>query len=646
MADDVTVRIGANAKAASSAIGNFAESFAAIGVAAGAAGTAIFALTNRVTSQVDALGKMSTAIGVSTEFLSGLEIAAELGGTNVETLGIAKDTFKELGIEVKDAQGNLKNAEVLLPEVADKLQEMGAGAEATAAAMNIFGKAGTKLIPTLLEGSEGFTKAADEARRFGTIVTEEAAASAAIFQDTMLRVIKVGDGFLKQIGLGLAPGLTQLAQLFLDNTTSSANFGKAIGDFANQELIGFVQFVKEAGERISQLAQIASEIGERGGIIGLIKAKFTGEDEGNILGTIERIGRETEKRIERIRVEVNKPFTGPKNIFANTVAPTSDFAKNLEKTVAKPGEKLGKKAAKSLEDESKSIGMTIGEAYALVAARAIKGFTTGSVTTMAQGVAELFGPAGQVASAVIGLFDALGKDPNFVNNLITSFTEGILGGIKNLPDMLRDLAPRLIPEIILPLIDAIPELIKELVESIPFIIAGIIEHLPELVAALIRLTALSLGDPFFTARVTKAFVQGFVDAFTDPQFIVAFVQSWQKAFEEGLLGGLRNVRGALRDALTVNITGGGGGGGVGGGDGGNVVQQVGQVVGLGRRASGASTTRTSQGSAASTSTGGTLTIQVSDSITATLFQAFADAINNGNPSGVQFSHIVVSTGSV
>jgi TP901 family phage tail tape measure protein len=99
-------------------------------------------LTKHAIDQADAIRDLSIRIGTSTETLSAYGYAATQTGTDIESLGrglkiLAKNVaagldstsaqaglFKQLGITVTDAGGQLKNMSELIPEIADKFKSL------------------------------------------------------------------------------------------------------------------------------------------------------------------------------------------------------------------------------------------------------------------------------------------------------------------------------------------------------------------------------------------------------------------------------------------------------------------------------------------------------------------------------------------
>lgn len=207
-------------------------------IAAGAftavlAGTA--ALVKSAIDAADAMSKQSQAAGVSVESLSALTYAADLSGVSQEELvkslvkvsaaaseaqqGTASyaEAFDRLGIKVEDADGKLKNSDVLLAEIADKFAGMENGARKTAIATEIFGRAGAKLIPLLNGGSAGLEKMKQEAERLGIVISTEAAVASEAFNDNITRLQTAFRGITYQIAESVVPTLATLSTRLLEN---------------------------------------------------------------------------------------------------------------------------------------------------------------------------------------------------------------------------------------------------------------------------------------------------------------------------------------------------------------------------------------------------------------------------------------------
>jgi len=130
------------------------------------------ALVGKTIEAGDALNDMAQRTGVSVEALAKFKKAAATSGTDIDAVAnslvkLDKGLFNiggkgdrvgpaldRLGISAKDAAGNLKSADQVTLEIADKFKAMPDGVEKTATALDLFGKAGANMIPMLNEGGK------------------------------------------------------------------------------------------------------------------------------------------------------------------------------------------------------------------------------------------------------------------------------------------------------------------------------------------------------------------------------------------------------------------------------------------------------------------------------------------------------------
>lgn len=264
---------------------------AGIGVAAitGLLGTA-----KAFSDMGDVLDKMSIRTGVSVEALSELGYAAELSGADLETLEsgvrIMQRTLGEAAqgtstaVEALDRLG-LSAAQLagLSPEqqfkvLADRISKVSDPTLRAAIAMEVFGKAGTKLLPLMADGAAGIEAMQEEARRLGLTVSTETARDAAHLNDalgTLWKVLKQG---VFTIGGALAPLLKDIAERITRIIVSATAWIKA-----NRETVVWAlkvaAAVAVAGVAIFALGYIISGIGATlgivAGVIGGIGAAFS-----------------------------------------------------------------------------------------------------------------------------------------------------------------------------------------------------------------------------------------------------------------------------------------------------------------------------------------------------------------------------------
>ena len=180
------------------------------GFAAAIAGSAIVGgLTAIVKKSIDAgdeLFNLQAKTGIAAKQLIGIGNAAKLADVDMGTLskrlgklnvnlvkaaegndGLAQK-FKALGVNVKDANGQVVPADKALKQIADRFADMPDGAQKAAAAVALFGKSGADLIPLLNEGAASMDK-------FIYKVGDDFAARSDLFNDTITELGIKTQGF-------------------------------------------------------------------------------------------------------------------------------------------------------------------------------------------------------------------------------------------------------------------------------------------------------------------------------------------------------------------------------------------------------------------------------------------------------------------
>lgn len=251
----------------------------AMGAVLGTAAGGIAAMTLKVVDQADALGDLSQRIGVSAEAIQKLNYVAIMNGSSSEAMtssleglnrqiGLAasgekmqEDTFKELGISVKDATGQIKSADVVLAEMQNTLKDK--SPQEVAGYLRKL-----RLDPTLAQTlgltAEEMAKLNKEAEGFG-IMTQEQIDQAQAFNDS-LDQLKFGmDGFTNKMMLSVAPSILEGIEIFKE-------FLSANKDLLQSGLSAVVGFISGAFHILKSFWQvidglISNTIGWKGALM-------------------------------------------------------------------------------------------------------------------------------------------------------------------------------------------------------------------------------------------------------------------------------------------------------------------------------------------------------------------------------------------
>lgn len=179
----------------------------------------------------DELSKSAQKAGVMTEAFSASAYAAKLADLSNEDLTKA---YVKLGVALTNAQQgqkeqaelfkrlkldpqNIKDADQLLLELAQRFASMEDGAKKTSLAVDVFGeKLGPRLIPFLNAGKDGLEALRKEAADLGIVVSTQAGRDAEKFNDSLTTMGTAVRGASMQIGNVLIPELTKAATFFTD----------------------------------------------------------------------------------------------------------------------------------------------------------------------------------------------------------------------------------------------------------------------------------------------------------------------------------------------------------------------------------------------------------------------------------------------
>lgn len=170
---------------------------------------ALIRITKAGLDYASALGEQAQQLGVTTKALQEYRYVATQTGVSQDELDAAlvkgtkalgeaaagakspAEAFKKLGVDIRDAQGNVRNFGDLIPEIADGLRKLPTEAERAAVGNDILGKSFSKLSPLFNEGSKGINELRDAAQRLGLVLSDTQIQNADQAADKLEAVKKV-----------------------------------------------------------------------------------------------------------------------------------------------------------------------------------------------------------------------------------------------------------------------------------------------------------------------------------------------------------------------------------------------------------------------------------------------------------------------
>lgn len=208
------------------------KAVAVVAAGAAAAGAAIFAFTSKIAEQNDEVGKLGQRIGITAQAINELGFVAQLNGGSVNGmssslenlsktaseaargLGAGVEAFGILGVSATDANGQIKQTDELLLDVADAVSKL----DSQSQKLELLSKLGidSSLLLTIEQGSEAIRKQREEVKALGFVLDQNATKGAADFNDAMLRVKTVVGGVSSAIGTKLMKQITPMINAFLE----------------------------------------------------------------------------------------------------------------------------------------------------------------------------------------------------------------------------------------------------------------------------------------------------------------------------------------------------------------------------------------------------------------------------------------------
>ena len=212
-----------------SAVGQSRDRLLGLGATLGITSAALGLFVNGYADATGAIGDTAERTGISRERFQELGFAAKLTGSSSEVLAGAlqkmninvgaaakgskelTDMFSGLGIKLKNTDGSLKSTDEQFAMFVDRISKIKNPSLQAQAAVKIFGKSATELLPLIRGGSAGLKEMSDEARRLGIVLSDDAVRDGEAFGD-ILDTLKFSiSGVGNIIGTALVPELSKMS---------------------------------------------------------------------------------------------------------------------------------------------------------------------------------------------------------------------------------------------------------------------------------------------------------------------------------------------------------------------------------------------------------------------------------------------------
>lgn len=180
------------------------------------------------------LARMARNVGASAEALSGLSKAAKASGLGLDDIGEAMkflgrnaseaadgdrellNTFRRLGIQVRDSSGHLRSVKDLFFDLADAMRALPEGGMRSSMSLKLMGKSSFEMVGFLSQGSRAIQEQIERFKSLGVVSSEESAKTAMAWYEAE-EIIDAGWAGLKAsitrpVRVALLPSLEELSK--------------------------------------------------------------------------------------------------------------------------------------------------------------------------------------------------------------------------------------------------------------------------------------------------------------------------------------------------------------------------------------------------------------------------------------------------
>jgi len=262
-----------------------AQFFGGIVSAAGGYVRSLVSMGQAQAEVIDQQSKLAARLGMTYGEFAGLALAGDLAGVGMDKIAnaatkadvafvkaqrgskTAQAGFANLGLSLADLSG--MSAAERFKAISSAIAELPTEAQRSAAAVQMFGRAGAELLPLFAGGAEGIRQASEQAERLGLALTTAQGQDVEAMNDAFTMAGQAINGVVQQIVAYLAPAVKAVSDQFtnLVGSIGGANIGQAIGD----GILQGARFLAGVGDYIianfGSVFEYFSAVGEQWGAV-------------------------------------------------------------------------------------------------------------------------------------------------------------------------------------------------------------------------------------------------------------------------------------------------------------------------------------------------------------------------------------------
>jgi hypothetical protein len=255
------------------------------------AASALVDMFTTATNKADDAGDLAANVGVSVEALSGLSLVAKDANVTMEGVADAfsflgrsaadgSKSFAAIGVNARDAAGNLKPLDALMMEVADGLKALPEGGMRSAVAVDLLGRSGRQLVGTLAQGSAAIREQIGIYDRMGAVITTKSVESADRWNHMVGELGTAWEGFKNLIAEPIRDALMPYLNNLLDWVETHPEEMKNIAHTVATAIVNDLVLIGNVATSVAQkLESVGRALDKIADVFGgsSIRAAFRGE---------------------------------------------------------------------------------------------------------------------------------------------------------------------------------------------------------------------------------------------------------------------------------------------------------------------------------------------------------------------------------
>ena len=292
---------------------------------------------------IDALGKVASKIGISTDALGGLRYAAEQTGVASNTLDMALQRMvrrvSEAALGTGEAVKALKELNIdakvlstLAPDqqfraIADAMQGVTNQSDRVRLAMRLFDSEGVSLVNTLKGGSEQLKAFQDRAEKLGMTLTDDLVDGVERANDSILTFRGFLGGMFRRTVAELAPAIEALTENMMAFVEMKVEQGGGAGNVAKQMAKSIVQSTVIIVQSFESIANGFISIGNTAGkVSNIINELFGNVDADEAVKQIDFL----QKKIDLLNGKLSSDSGYSDLTIGYAVAPSQEELNDLQ----------------------------------------------------------------------------------------------------------------------------------------------------------------------------------------------------------------------------------------------------------------------------------------------------------------------------